>query len=79
MKITYSHHSYNSANDYTRYVRFDGKTFKFCECNPFTLTGARYDIRQGEVSEVELPNRIVEAAKAKYGHFPSYVEWPYEE
>lgn len=55
-----------------RYVRFDGETYLFCEVG----IDRRYDLRQGTVTEDELPESIAAKARARKGFWPSYVEWP---
>lgn len=58
-----------------RYVRalLPGVQYAYCiQC----ANDPRYDAEQGVCDAADVPERLQKAADARYGHFPSYVEWP---
>jgi hypothetical protein len=65
----YSPHSVKRR--YVRYSKLD-QEFRFCEVGEHPA----YDIRQGIITEDDLPEAIASEAKARYGQYPSYVFWP---
>lgn len=69
--VTSQSKNYVSESVLKRYVRFDGENYHFCEVG----FDRRYDLRQGIVTEKELPESIAAKAKARKGFWPSYVEW----
>ena len=78
MKSTYVSRDYDPNRTYKRYVRLDcDGAYHFCEVGDEPKSEKRYDMRQGTVHEKELPISVADAAKARLGLFPSYVDWPY--
>jgi len=74
MKVYHVSKRYAPEAVVTRYVRFDGTAFRFAEVGE----DRRFDLRQGYVSEEELPRHVARKAKLRAGVFPGYVEWPLE-
>lgn len=73
--IKYQSKYLDSAIKTDRYVRFDGSEFHFVEVNP---EDRRFDVKQGTVTEDELPPEVAQRAKDRIGFIPSYVEWPHD-
>ena len=73
MHITYQSDKYAPEKVKMRYVRFGlNGVYEFCEVG----FDRRYDLRQGEIDEKEIPKDIREQAIALRGQAFSYVEWP---
>lgn len=73
MLATYTAKGYAPEHVRTRYVKYrSGILYQFCERGD----DLRWDIRQGAVTENELPPEVAAAARASAGVWPSYVEWP---
>ena len=74
MRITYQSENYAPEKIVKRYVRFGvNGVYQFCEVG----SDKRYDLRQGEVNEIEIPEDIKEKAIALRGQAFAYVEWPF--
>lgn len=75
IRPTYTASTYDPGVAYARYVRAGrgpGDFYFFCEVDPVS----RLDVRQGVVDRDDVPASIRAAADARYGFFPSYVDWP---
>lgn len=75
LTVTHQARDYDPAKVTDRYVRTDlSGGFVFCE-----VVGGdrRFDVRQGTVTEDDLPEYVLKAALARSGFYPSYVEWPF--
>lgn len=57
-----------------RFVRtlLPGKSYAWCIRD---AVDHRYDVQQGLCDREDLPDDVRKAADARFGHFPSYVEW----
>ena len=73
MQITSRSSRYKPEAVIKRYVMhaMDG-SYCFCEVGQ----DRRFDLRQGTVMAAELPDSVREAADARKGYWPAYVEWP---
>lgn len=70
--VTSTAKNYSPDKILKRYVRTDGGRYFWCEVGEDRM----YDLRQGRCEPSDLPISVIEAAEARRGHFPSYVEWP---
>ena len=82
MQVKYQAAVYDPNRQYARYVRAVGDKFtitgySFCEVGDDPKSERRYDIRQGTVASHEIPDAVRSAADARFGIYPSYVDWPY--
>ena len=73
MQVTYQSERYVPGSVVARYVKFDpNEGYQFCEVGDNPM----WDLRQGYVTESELPRKIAKAAADRRNTWPGYVEWP---